>query len=373
MRIGIDCSPIYDDAGHIKAGIGYYAYNLVQHLLKIDTTNEYVLFFNKVRANNCFLNSKQVTCVEWPLYSYRKFLPFFYSHVLKAVMIFKQHLNVMHFTAHTIPLFSWQKKVLTIHDLAILHNPNWFVRRPFYRKFLLPHSIKKANHIIAVSQTTKEDIIRFTKSVPEKISVVYEGISPVPNEYVDSKYVDDNYLLFIGTVEPRKNISHIIQAFEQIMNDEKIKAAWPNLELYLAGRRGWKCNDIYRRAEQSEFKEKIKMLGLVSDKDKEKLLRQALVLVYPSWYEGFGLPILEGFSRGVPVITSNIGAMQEIAQDCACVVDPANVYQIADAMKKLLLDEKKRQYYQECGKKRVKDFSWQAAAQKTLDIYKEYI
>ena len=376
MKIGIDCRALYDCKGNIKGGIGYYIFYLLINILKEDKENKYILFFDRYYKNNIFNDYKNVQIKIFPFFQYKKFLPFIYSNIIVPLFLKKQKIDLMHFPANIMPIFYFGKSILTVHDVSFYVNPSWFNFRPFFLKVVFPLSVKKATKIIAVSCNTKNDLNKYLKLAEPKIKVVYEGVNvenglePLrikPNLKSPTKY--GNYLFFIGTIEPRKNLINILKAIEKLFKDKEICHKIENLKFVIAGTRGWKCDDIYEYANKSKFSDRFIFLGKINNKTKFKLMLDSKGLLYPSLCEGFGLPILEAFSLGVPVLTSNLGATKEIAGDCACLVDPINVKGMAGGIKKILIDKAFVDKKIINARKRVDYFSWQKTAKNTFDIY----
>lgn len=384
MNIGIDCSALFDDNGHVKGGIGYYILNLILYQINNNQGIDYYLFFNKYIKNNIFEkeNYNNVHIKYCPYYKYRKFLPFVYRNFFKSKYYKKFDLDLMHFPANTAPLFYDKPYVLTIHDLAIYENKNWFNYSPIHTKIILPNSIKKAKKIFAVSNNTKDDITKYFKVDKSNIVVTYLGYSNhkvLNNNYlIKENQADDKgineiikqpFLLFIGTIEPRKNIVNTVKAFNYIKNANKHD--YSNLKLVLCGNKGWKSKTIFKEIKNSDYKKDIYIFNNVINRQKEELLDNAKILLYPSWYEGFGLPILEGFKHNLPVITSDFGATKEIAQNAAYLVEPSNYKLIANGINKILNIPTLKKELIIKGQERLKDFSWQKSVETVVKVYKE--
>ena len=234
---------------------------------------------------------------------------------------------------------------------------------------------RKSGKIIAVSNSTKEDLMKIYKINTKKIKVVYSGINSLSSiEYskssiseIKKKYnLPENYILYLGTIEPRKNIIGIIRAFEELKKYNTKK----NYKLVIAGSRGWLCKDVFEVAKNSAVMNDIIFTGFIDDDDKSILYKLADIFVYPSFYEGFGFPPLEAMQNTTPVITSNFSSLPEAVGDTAITVNPYNIDELARAMKDLLGDENLRNNLIEKGIKQTKKFSWQKCAEETLDVLK---
>lgn len=359
MKIGIDCRAISD-----SAGIGAYARELVKHLLEIDRHNRYALFFSDDFSGAKEYERPNAKVRLLPSRKWRKFLPVIYSHYWVASAINREKTDVCLFPANAIPLGFKGKAVLTIHDLAVYKRPELFPDQliNFDRHVVVPRSLRRAEKIIAVSQNTKNDIVGLFKIPPEKISVVYEGVAEIAKMPAATPAKD--YFLFLGTIEPRKNLKRLIEAFEKFVQE----ADWDG-ELALAGASGWKNREIFEAigiANQELKREAVRHLGYVSEADKWRLLGGALAFVYPSLYEGFGLPVLEAMAAGAPVITSDNSSLPEIAGDAAILVDPLDAAALSGALKRLACDKNLRQELREKGRKKSQEFTWDNCATLTL-------
>ena len=387
MRIGIDCRTILNTYNEEMTGIGHYTYYLVKHLLSIDQENEYVLFFdNKFSQKEQFMGPK-IKIVKLPFYQYKKYLPLAYSQMLISAFFAREKLDLLHAPANIIPLFYNWPAVVTIHDLAIYKFPEFFpgnkiIKQPLATKILVPNTINKAKKIIAVSQNTKKDIIDIFGVPEEKIQVVYEGVishgKNCPNQAdfatVSKHYeIKEKYLLFIGSLEPRKNIINLVKAFKNYKLIEGDKTT--GLQLILVGGKGWKNDKTFKviqEANEALFaKEKdkpIKYLGYLPLAEKLSLIAHALAFIFPSFYEGFGLPVLEAFSCGCPVLASSGHSLEEVGKEAAVYFDPKNITEISKKIKDLFTSEDARLHYIKLGFERVKDYSWEKTASSTGKI-----
>lgn len=265
-------------------------------------------------------------------------------------------------------------------DLAFFHFPQLFTPKDLKQlKSWTGYSVRKAKRIITISQASKDDIIKLYGIEPEKIAVIYPGIkqhvSLTPHIYpmneLKTKYkIGDDFLLFVGTLQPRKNIVRVIEAFSQLKK-QKTENKEQDLQLIIVGRKGWQYEEILAAPEKYDVKDKVKFLDFVPDEDLTLFYQHAKVFVWPSLYEGFGLPILEAMQQGCPVITSNVSSLPEAGGDAALYVDPQSVEEIAGAMGKVLTDKKLRDEMIAKGRKQVEKFSWEKAAQETLAVLQQ--
>ncbi len=390
MRIGIDCRTILNPGFGEQAGIGHYTYYLVKNLLAIDRNEEYVLFFDNrisdLAVKRVIGNNKNVKVRFFPFYQYKYYLPFTYSQMLVSAFISREKLDLYHSLANTIPLMYKGLSVVTVHDLAIYQHHDWFPsnfmsRQIFSTKVLVPKSIRKAARVIAVSQNTKDDIVKLFKIPAKKITVIYEGVVTdhsiiVPDKKVLKKKfeIQDNYFLFVGTIEPRKNLVVLLRAFHGLLNRQRLNQKNKNpLQLVLAGGRGWKYKEVFKTIKKLKLDQSVRYLDYVEHSDKIGLMQNALCFVFPSLYEGFGLPALEAMSLGAPVITSNVSSLPEVTGSAALLVNPASVTDLVKAMEKVIGDRQLREKMGQEGREQAKKFSWRKAAEETLAIYREVV
>ncbi|MBI4426744.1 MAG: glycosyltransferase family 4 protein [Candidatus Kerfeldbacteria bacterium] len=374
MRIGIDCRTILNPGRGEQAGIGHYTFYLVKNLLKLDRKNDYVLFFDSRmdRDKTQEFEQANVTVRYLPFSQYRRFLPITYSHLLTTAVFLKERLDVLHAPATTLPLTYPSTAVVTVHDLTIYKYPRLFPAGQFLStKLVVPRSIRRAKKVIAVSEATKRDLKNLFKVSDKKVRVIYEGFvrERVPKTVVDvrQKYRLDRYVLFIGTIEPRKNLAGLIKGFSSVANLPSLK----KVDLILAGAPGWKYGDVLRAIAQAKLGGRIRYLGYVPHQDKLQLIEHAAVFVFPSLYEGFGLPVLEAMSLGAPVIASRVSSLPEVAGTAAVFVNPGRFKDIGQAIAKVVGSANLRKRLSTEGQRRAAMFTWEATAKETLQVYRE--
>ena len=375
MKIGIDCRTILDPKSGEVAGVGHYTYNLVSNMLDLDNKNKYVLFFDEGVGDAGNFKRKNSEIKFFSYRKYKKFLPIVYSHLLISSFVLKEKLDIFHSPASTIPLTYNKNAIVTIHDLAIYKNPKWFPKQYFSTKVSVPKSLKKAKKIIAVSEYTKKDLMDILKIPEDKIEVILNGIekredfdkkdSADKNKIKEKFGIKQDFILFIGTLQPRKNIKGLINAFDKLRGNR----IFENYQLVIAGKSGWNYQSIFDKVREKALTKKVLFTGYISKEDKLKLLRATSCFCFPSFYEGFGLSILEAMQQGTPVITSNITSTKEIGGEAAIFIDPYKSTSIAQALKKVLGDENLRKSFIQRGYSHVEKFSWEKCVKETLDVY----
>lgn len=376
MNIGIDIRPLMSP---VRTGVGEYTYELLNAIFAIDQQNHYWLFYNSSQdiAKNVpkwAQSNVQYVATHWPNKLLNTCLKFSARPRLDKVI--KQNLDIffspnLNFTA----LSKKVKHVLTIHDLSFALYPEFFsAKRKLWHWIINPQKqCRQANLILAPSENTKTDIVNYYQINPDKIKIIYPGLSSIFNnqptvdkEQIRKKYnLPDKFILFLGTIEPRKNIIGIIEALEQAHS----RFNQPH-SLIIAGSEGWQTKPIKQRIAKSPYKQKIHLIGYIDPQDKPCIYSLATVFVYPSFYEGFGFPILEAMSLGTPVITSNRSSLPEITDNAAYLVNPNKVTEISQAMIKLINEEKLRQHFARAGLEQAQKFNWAEAARQWINLIK---
>ncbi len=369
IKIGIITDAVDDAAG----GIQTYVRGLVDSLLKTDRKNQYYLIHYKKNADSFYKNRKEIIIPIKPIPFYREFRKI----ILMPILLKKYNLDIVHETAQIGPFFlpAKFKKIITIHDLVPLIYPKtnniitWI-----HHKIGLWLVLKRADSVIAVSNSTKKDILKFFNIPQNKITVIYEGhfnyYTPVKNkkqlDEIKRKYkLYFKFILFVGTLEPRKNISRVIKSFI------KIKKEFPELRLVIVGKKGWKYNEIFRLINQLNIGNSVIFTGYVPEEDLPAINSLAEVLVYPSLYEGFGLSALGAIKCGCPVVSSNCSSIPEVINDAGVLVDPTNVSKISAGILKVLKDRSFRNKIIKKGLAQGKRFNWKKFAKKTMRVYEQ--
>ena len=380
MRIGIDARTILNPDKGEAIGVGHYTYQLIRYLLEIDQENEYVLFFDyRVREKDVKKFSKPNVKIKfYPFSDYKKFLPGAYNEILGAATLAKENLDVVHTTSpmSRIPASYRGKTIVTINNVAAYKTPDAFPKLSVMKhKTMLNFMVSKANKVIAVSQSIKKDLKDALNCPEEKVSVIYSGFDKrfsenqsAQKEKVMQKFGLENkkYILFLGTLEPAKNISRLLEAFKIF------KEKGQDYKLVLAGKNGWLSAEYRQMVKDLEIENDVVFTGYVVGDEIGSLFAGADFFILPSLYEGFGTTVLEAFASGTPAIVSNVSSIPEIAGDAAEFVNPLDAQNIADAMLKLAGDENLKQVLRGKGKKQVENFNWEKCARETLEVYKSF-
>jgi glycosyltransferase involved in cell wall biosynthesis len=295
--------------------------------------------------------------------------PRLWTHGRLAWELQRRPPDVFFTPAHVIPFTYGRPSVATVHDLGYHHFPlAHTLPQVLYLRWSTRHNARRGRRVIADSEATKADLIRFDRIDPGKIEVIYPGADPGIRPETDGekiaavldKYgISSPYFLYLGTLQPRKNLARLIEAFA---------ASGLKQILVLAGQRGWMANSLINLIHNQEplIRERIAIPGFIAYEDKAALISGAQALLLPSLYEGFGFPVLEGNACGTPVLCSNSSSLPEVAGDAALLVDPLDADQLAAAMRRITEDEPLRESLKQAGLKNVRRFNWQQAAGEVL-------
>lgn len=367
--VGIDCRKAQD------FGIGTYIRGLVGGLAQIDTTTRYRLLVSPEgrEALGELPPNFELVNEASRVYSLREqfTLPWRLSRL---------HLDLYHATHYVLPLYVPARVVVTLHDIIHLLFPEFLPNRLafHYARRMILRSLERGDRIVAVSERTRSDLIDYFDIDGEKIEVVYNGVDSRFRERLDPSErrarlarlgISGEYLLFVGNPKPHKNLDRVLQAFARVREG----APTEPLELVCVGARESEIFKLRRQAERLGVGDRVRWLGFVEDAALPVLYQGATLLLYPTLYEGFGLPVVEAMASGTPVVTSSTSALEEIGRGAAELVDPLDVEALAAAITRLLADPAARRDLAERGTRRAQKFQWPLAAQRTRAIYQEVL
>lgn len=360
-----------------RTGVGVYGDNLIREILQFLTPDDVLLVL--VQSDDELFKLSldrpaRIRLIQVPsgILRNRAALLLFEQLVLPFVLL-AYRVDLLHSLHYTHPLFSPCKRVVTIHDLTFMLFPELHTRgRRLIMPFFIRNAMRRADAVIFVSESTRRDALRLVAGSKAEGAVVPLGVDQCYREGSTSADIDMTldkldvtrpFIFNVGTLEPRKNIPNLIQAFEHIANAD------PNVTLVLAGKLGWGYDEVLQKISASRHYNRIKHVGFISDKEKRGLLNACTIFVYPSLYEGFGLPVLEAMAAGAPVITSAGSSLAEVAGDAAELVDPKSCVDLTRALSNLLVDGEKRCALQAAGKQRCSQFTWTRTALCTYGVY----
>jgi glycosyltransferase involved in cell wall biosynthesis len=366
MKIGIDARLVH----YQRAGIGQYTQRLAQAMAAIDHDNSYSLLQSRKDGTPLVGSPTFRRRSLWTPPHHR------YEQWLLPLEIWPLRLDLLHCPDFIPPFRRPCPAVITVHDLAFLRFPGLLTEesRSYYGQ--IERAVESAEHIIAVSESTKSDLVALAGADARKITVVYEAAGPsfqpadaAQIAAVRQRYgLQDDYILFVSTIEPRKNIPFLLEAYAQMRSTWSGAGDAPRL--VLAGKKGWLYDSVFVIMEQLGLSTSVVFTGGIPIEDLPALYSGALCFVLPSLYEGFGLPVLEAMSCGAPVIATNVSSLPEVAGDAALLVDPQDMLGLAMALQRLCQDEALRQDLIARGRAQAARFSWQRAARETIAIYK---
>lgn len=374
MNVGIDIRPLMSPT---RSGVGEYTYELLNAIFAIDKTNQYFLFYNSAKDVSEYIPKWSQDNIHYEHKNWPNKIFNACTKLFNFPKIDKNNLDYFFSTNFNFASLSKKTKyVLTVHDLSFEFFPQFysFKQRLWHWAINPKKQCKKANVILTPSENTKRDIINLYKIPAEKIKVIYPGVVlpfPIRGGTEDEAYLQikqkynlpTKFILFLGTIEPRKNIIGLIEAFEQSYSQ-----LTTSYSLIIAGHKGWNDKKIYQKFESSAHKDKIKFIGSIDQKDKSALYSLASLFVYPSFYEGFGFPMVEAMACGAPVITSNRSSLPEVAGQAAYLVNPNRPSELARAIVEMLKDEKLKAYFKALGLEQAKKFIWEKAARELLEV-----
>lgn len=367
--------PIYIDiaaAVHSRAGLGRYAESLARALVD-ETPGQYALFFNATQPVRPMPRLDALA---------RRSVPLGYKPWRMAVWLGQlAHLGfdrllpdarLYHATEHLLMPLRDTPAVLTVHDLIFELFPEHHKRLNYwFLKTAMPLFVRRADAIIAISKATQRDLVRLYGTPDRKITVIYEGVSPAfqpasPAAVSRVRQVydlPDQFLLCVGTIEPRKNLKRLLEALA------RLRQSTPDLHLVVVGKKGWLYDEFFRTIERLGLDQVVHMPGYVPDADLSAVYSAAEALILPSVYEGFGLPLLEAMACGAPVVSSNAASLREIGGSAASYFDPLSTYDIVAKVGAVLGDPALRAELRRAGRARAAEFSWRQTAQETLALY----
>ncbi len=356
-------------------GIGTYIRMLIKHLALLDKSNRYYLITDSSQDNKIFGDLPEnfiLHPVNVKPYSFKELTLF-------SVTLKQLGADLYHATHYSTPLFIFTKFVVTIHDIIHLLFPHFLPSQVayYYARFIIQRNITRSDRVIAVSATTKQDLITHMNCNQDKIRVIYNGVEDIffkeysteeSHRWLETLGIKRPYILFVGNAKPHKNVDMILRAYAQalsIMNFEE--------SMVLVGGFEQSLPRIKALSKALGIEERINVVGYVASEALPHIYRKATLLFYPSLYEGFGLPLLEAMACGTPVITSNLSALRELGEGVAKLVNPLDISEMARALVELLGNLNLRVQMSKEGKERALEFKWEKVASKTLNLYKEVL
>lgn len=377
MKIAVELQPILKK----KTGVGWYAYHLVQELSKRNVELNGKVF-NFLGRNNLTQSLQDITidietCKLMPYGVYSRLwdmIPISYN------LLFSKKADIYHFFNFVFPPRINGKIIVTVHDMVYKKYPHTLTKANLRRlNSNLLRVCQRADIIITVSESSKKDIINYLDVSEEKVFIVppavdknkfrpdysYDEINTAKKKY---EITTDDYYLYLGTLEPRKNIESIIEAYALLLKNLNSKQI---PKLIIAGGKGWLYQGLFNLVQELKLENQVHFPGYILDEDVPKLINGATAFVFPSFYEGFGMPPLEAMSCGVPVIASNTSSLPEVIEDAGILIDPYSIEELTGAMEQILRNPQLRNIMVSKGLLQAKKFTWEKSAELTIEIYKK--
>ena len=357
------------DAHSIGAGLGgneTYASNLIEALAEVDTRNRYTLYVTKQEAVDRYAR-------RWPNVSVRKTLP--HTPLIRipltlAAELRRRPVDILH-VQYTAPPLAPCDTVVMIHDLSFEHIPETFKRRSWMQmRLTVRRTARSASHIVTDSEYSRQDILRTYRLPPERVTTTPLAASsrfkPVNDRRVLEKYsIAGDYILAVGSIQPRKNIARLIRAYTLMLSQH------PGPKLVIVGKQAWLSEETLKAAALSSARESIVFTGYVPESDLAALYTGALCFAYPSFFEGFGIPLLEAMRCGTPTITSDRTSLPEVVGDASLLIDPFDEQSIADGLRRVISDAALREQLRSRGFVQSSLFDWRETARRTLGVYEQ--
>jgi glycosyltransferase involved in cell wall biosynthesis len=371
MLIGIDASRT---TAARRTGTETYSLHLIRELVTLGAEHRFRLYFNQPPTAGLIAGSFEPRVIPFPR---------LWTHLRLSREMLNQPPDLLFVPSHVLPLIHPQRSVATVHDLGYHYYPEAHTLfQNMYLRWSTRYNARAATCVLADSAATRRDLLHYYRVPESKITVVYPGcdesLTPVTDPAllaaVRARYgIPGPYLLYVGTLHPRKNLGALINAFASGFYSPAphLRSLFSDLYLVLAGQKGWLYDDVFAQVQRLNLGERVLFTGYVPDTDLPALLSGALAFVYPSLYEGFGLPVLEAMACGTPVICSNVSSLPEMAGDAALLVDPRDVDDMADAIAQLMADEGLRRELVDRGFRQISKFSWQRSADQVLHILED--
>jgi glycosyltransferase involved in cell wall biosynthesis len=367
MHIGIDARIVH----YARGGISNYVSRLLEALAVLDVDTHYTILHSRKDCNPLSPgpNFRPVAC--WTPSHHRL------ERWALGVEVARLGLDLLHSPDFIPPSFGYRRSVITVHDLNFLHYPQFLTAQSLrYYNGQIEWAVRRADHILADSHATKSDLVSLLSVEPEKITVVHLAADPSSHPLPESEAgrvaakhgLEPGYLLFVGTLEPRKNLPGLLQAYRTLL-DGKVTTA----PLVLVGGKGWLYDEVFECVERLHLAERVRFLHDVPNADLPGLYSAASVLTTPSFYEGFGLPALEAMACSTPVVVSDRASLPEVVGEAGLLVNPDDPEDVAQALARVLTEEPLRARMRELGLAQAARFTWEKAARETLAVYQAVV
>ena len=372
MHIGLNAHLLSLSRSYRAAGINWYIYNLLRYLPSVCNQHRYTVFLGHKGSRQAFPEMKtKMTSLP----TVNPVVRIFWEQTVQPVQSLKEGIDLLHSLAFVQPILLPCAGIITIYDLSfILFPERLHPLRRLYLRWGTRYSARKAQRVIAISASTKRDIVKLLGVAESKVDVVLCGVDEdfqllenqrVLDDFRRKRHLPEQMILFVGTIEPRKNLITLLRGYALLRKKVQLPP------LVIGGAKGWHHQEVFSVAEELGLREDIIFPGYIPQDELPLWYNAADFFIYPSLYEGFGLPPLEAMACGTPVIISNTSSLPEVVGEAGILVDPDNAEQIAEAMQRVLADNALRAEMRRRGLNRAREFSWQKAAQETVKVYEQ--
>lgn len=376
MRAGINAQLLYLSGSYRAAGINRYIHQLLAHLRPLASeAEELVAFTGRWKLPPELEPTPHFRVRQTPLPTWKPSVRIAWEQLLQPPAVAGERLDLLHSLSYVQPLVCPTKSVVTMLDLTFMRMPRSFNRfNRIYLTTMSALSARRCDRIIAISESTRQDVIHFLHVPPEKVEVIYCGVDapfkPIDDPAILSRFraergVPDRFLLYLGTLEPRKNVERLIEAYAKLR-----RSGGTDHKLVLGGARGWLYDRIFARVRELGLEDEVVFTSYIPYDELPLWYNCADIFIYPSLYEGFGLPPLEAMACGTPVVTSSSSSLPEVVGAAALTVDPLDVSALAAAIARVLNEPSLRERLKADGPRQAARFSWSETAARTLECYR---
>lgn len=370
-RIGINAHLLSPESGYRRAGIHQYIAQVLRHLPRLDDQTQYTVY----TRNRMVIEEQkgfQVKSSSWP--TEKRLFRILWEQSAWPILAAREKLDLLHSMAFVTPLVSSIPTIVTVYDLSFVHYPEKF---PAFQRLYLQtqtaRSVSQAQRVITISEATRQDLNRYYDVPLEKTHVVFPGVEshfrPIPEESITAFRHKNNlrnpFVLHVGTLQPRKNIPILLEAMAALKKQD--------VDLVLAGAKGWQYDEIFRLVKSLGLLNRVHFTGYVRDEDLPFWYNAAKVLVFPSLYEGFGMPIIEAMACGTPVIAARSSSIPEAGGGAARYFDPRDVESLTQQLAEIFDDESQLLEMRQSGFAQARKFSWDRAGYETSRIYAQVL
>jgi glycosyltransferase involved in cell wall biosynthesis len=380
MRIAINANLVSFSGTYRQAGVSKYTELLIKYLGQVDPANQYLIYFGSGPHPADFAAAPNFRLIRSRFNTEKPVIRIAWEQFIAPFRLLRDRPDILHCPVNVMPLLALTPTVITIHDLGFMRFPGRYKKlKRYYLHFLTALSARRASHLITPSEAVRQEVIGLLKVAPERVTAIAEGVAeafrPLPVEAVENfrqtKGLPAKFVLYVGTLEPRKNLPLLIKAFDRWRKENPSGAE--GVRLVLGGAKGWFYDEIFRLVAQLGLESLTDFPGYLHEEELPLWYNSARCFVYPSIYEGFGLPPLEAMACGCPVVTSNTSSLPEVVGEAGWQVSPDDETGLAAALNRLLTDDQAWSAYREKGLVQASGFTWQAAARQTLAIYRQVV